>query len=347
MEVIRAIKAAGMGIWRSELATGKLELNERARAMHGIPEHMDISYSQGLTKLVDPAHVEMFSKAIDSAVAGISSFDIDYRIIPMNGSEPKWLNTTGLVELDGSGIPVSLVGTLLDITEGKEDEIRKKDFIGMVSHELKTPLTSTTGFTQLGLRKAQKSGNTELTSIFEKSIVQVAKMSAMINGFLNNSQLESGRFVLNLSLFSLSSLIEETVAEVEIVSPDQRFELSCLDVQLLADRDKLSTVLTNLLGNAVKYAKKSGPIGVSCKVTGELVRVVLSDQGPGIAASDIGKLFDRFYRVENAQTQHISGFGIGLYLSAEIVRGHRGRIWGESELGKGARFFFELPLLQG
>ncbi|MES2826655.1 MAG: ATP-binding protein [Bacteroidota bacterium] len=341
-----AIEAANMGVWRSELATGKLELSARARAMHGIPLTMDISFSQALTRLVDPAHIARVSAAIDGAVAGSGRFNIDYTILPMDGSEPKWMNTTGMVELDGNGKPLSVVGTLLDITEGKEDELRKNDFIGMVSHELKTPLTSLNGFTQLGSRRAEKLGAGELKSLFEKSISQVGKMSAMINGFLNISQLESGKFVLNVGSFSIKDLISETVDDIHLVSPDQEFKLECEDVQLAADRDKVSTVLTNLLGNAVKYGKKIGPISVSCTTADGIVKVMVRDQGPGIGSAEIARLFDRFYRVENAQTQHISGFGIGLYLSAEIIRRHGGRIWAESELGKGASFFFELPLEQ-
>jgi len=339
-----AINASAMGIWQSEISSGKLILSDIAREIHGIPKNVDLSYFDAIDQLIVPQDRERVSNAIDEAIKHKARFDIDCQILPMDGSVPKWINSTGLIELDASGNAVSVIGTILDITEIKKDELRKNDFIGMVSHELKTPLTSLNGFAQLGMRQAERMGEKNISMLFQKALAQVGKMSRMINGFLNVSQLESGKIVLSRSRFDLGGLILEVVEDVKLASPGEVFEVACQEVKVDADRDKVGTVLANLLSNAVKYGKTNTIITVNCETFNNRVRVSVHDQGMGIKPLDLEKLFDRFYRVENAQTQHIAGFGIGLYLSAEIIERHGGRIWAESEFGNGATFYFELPL---
>ena len=110
------------------------------------------------------------------------------------------------------------------------------------------------------------------------------------------------------------------------------------------DRDKLGQVVNNLISNAIKYSAKGSRITIACKASQQIAKVSVSDQGIGISAENIDKLFDRFYRVEDRQIQHISGFGIGLYLSSEIIKLHKGRIGVHSTEGDGSTFWFSLPL---
>ncbi|MEJ2884801.1 ATP-binding protein [Pedobacter sp. GR22-6] len=338
-----AIEAANMGIWQTNLATGDLLINERARYIHGIAQDMELSYLDALERLIVPEHLDRMRRAIDTAVQYKGRFNEDYQILPLTGGPRKWLNTRGMVELDELGEASSVIGTILDISESKEDEMRKNDFIGMVSHELKTPLTSLIGYNQLGLRTAGRNDDTINAPIYQKAGVQLRKMSGLINGFLNVSQLESGKIILRKSSFRLDELIREMIADIGITAVEQKFESDLQVVDINADRDKIGTVMTNLLSNAIKYGAKNKPIFISCAQNDNIVRVSVRDEGIGIKSSDLDKLFDRYYRVESSQTQHISGFGIGLYLSAEIIRRHHGKIWAESEPGAGTSFFFELP----
>ena len=112
-----------------------------------------------------------------------------------------------------------------------------------------------------------------------------------------------------------------------------------------ADPDKISSVISNLLSNAAKYSPKNKVIQISCEIAGNEVIIKVKDNGIGIDPGDLDKLFDRFYRVENRETHNIAGFGIGLYLSSEIIKRHNGRIWAESKPGKGSIFSFALPLI--
>ncbi|UOE47413.1 ATP-binding protein [Mucilaginibacter sp. SMC90] len=338
-----AMDSTGMGIYRITLASDLLEISPKARAIHAIPPEKVLSYENTLSVVV-PEHRERFKSAINKAVETKDIFSEDYQIQPFDGSKRRWLNSTGKVELNAKGEPISVVGTIFDITESKEDDLRKNDFIGMVSHELKTPLTTLSGFSQLGLRHARQTANNYTEGLFDKMNSQIRKMTGIINGFLNVSRFESGKIHLNNTSFRLDELIREIIVETSVTAGEQSIDVNCEEITITADQEKIGTVLTNLLSNAIKYAKGK-QVSVRCKTGKEGVIVSVRDKGVGIRESDLKRLFERYYRVENHQTQHIAGFGIGLYLSAEIVKRHGGRIWAESELGNGSVFYFTLPML--
>lgn len=245
---------------------------------------------------------------------------------------------------DSLGNVIGLSKIARDITEKKLDEARKNDFIGMVSHELKTPLTSLTGLIQMANRKLKDSEDIFLPGAMEKAQVQVKRMTTMIDGFLNVSRLESGKMMINKNEFNLNDLILEVIRETEmtISSHQITFEAGS-PLMVNADQDKINSVITNLISNAFKYSPNGDLIAIHSRQVGSSVEVSIKDHGIGVQPDDKEKLFERYYRVENNYTQHISGFGIGLYLSAEIVHRHDGKIWVESEVGFGSTFYFSLP----
>jgi len=231
-----------------------------------------------------------------------------------------------------------------DISERKQDEARKNDFIGMVSHELKTPLTSLNAIIQVSNHKLKSAEDNFLAGAMEKANMQVKRMASMINGFLNISRLESGKMQIDKESFDLCQLVNETVDEMKLTATTHSITFNICDPVIIdADRDKISSVISNLLSNAVKYSPKGKLIDVNCTVTDKEVQVSVRDEGMGIKPHDLAQIFDRYYRVETNHTRHISGFGIGLYLSAEIIKRHDGHIWAESESGKGSVFYFSLP----
>lgn len=268
---------------------------------------------------------------------------------------------TRRVRRDGSLIDVSLTvspvrdpeGNLTgiskivrDISEKKKDELRKNDFIGMVSHELKTPLTSLTAIVQVLDMKLRENADPFVPSALAKSNTQIKKMTGMINGFLNMSRLESGKIVVEKAPFLLDELIREMVAESELTVSGHTFQLTAGPaLEVNADRDKIGSVISNLLSNAVKYSPKGQSVIISWQTNNGQALVSVKDEGIGIPHEDLSKLFQRYYRVSGAHTRHISGFGIGLYLSAEIITLHNGRIWAESEPGIGSTFYFMLPVV--
>ena len=210
---------------------------------------------------------------------------------------------------------------------------------------MKTPLTSLNAILQVAAQKLKNSEDSFLSGAMEKANIQVRRMTAMINGFLNVSRLESAELLIEQQNFRLDALVEEVIEETKLTVSSNRIGFhNCPPVYINADRDKISSVISNLLGNAVKYSPKDSRITVTCMAGGDRVIISVRDKGMGIGAEDAKKVFDRYYRVQGAHGKHIAGFGIGLYLSAEIVKHHGGEIWVESELGSGSTFSFSLPL---
>jgi signal transduction histidine kinase len=233
---------------------------------------------------------------------------------------------------------------VLDITDRKKVEERKSDFIGIVSHELKTPLTSMGAYLQLLQMKAERAGDDYQANALRKANKQVAKMSRMVQSFLSVSRLKDGKIHLDPEAFDLSELAAEIVEESKEIYPNHQFKLNCSGpYQVYADRDKIGQVITNFISNAVKYAPESHAIDLHCALTDGQPAVSVTDYGPGISSQHQQKVFDRYYRVEDTHSKTILGFGIGLYLCLEIIQRHEGRIWVESELGKGSTFSFSLP----
>ncbi|MEJ5995660.1 PAS domain S-box protein [Pedobacter sp. Du54] len=282
--------------------------------------------------------------AIEASITKGVRFDMEYPVVGFRDGKIRWLRGIGTVQQQNNGESY-FTGVLHEITERKVDEMRKNDFIGMVSHELKTPLTSLNGYLQLMERKALKADDEFFLNSIDKALKQVKKMGSMINGFLTISRLESGKIVLDKTSFDLHELISETVEEMRNLESSHpiTYDGHC-EVKLIADKDKIGSVLSNLLSNAVKYSPSGSAIHVTCEVigAGEIAKVSISDKGMGIKAADLENIFERYYRVQ--ENINISGFGIGLYLSAEIIRRHNGRIWVESQLGSGSTFYFELGL---
>jgi signal transduction histidine kinase len=235
------------------------------------------------------------------------------------------------------------VGSTTDIQWLKEEEQRKNDFIGMVSHELKTPLTSVNTYLQLLLRKAEKTDDNFLKQAYMQSLKQVKHMTDMINGFLDVSRLESAKIRIEKSEFEVSDLFKEIMMDYELQYSTHKIILdSSSSLKINADRLKIIQVLNNLVGNAVKYSENGSTVKISYEQIDKNIRVIVRDKGMGIKPKNIKRLFERYYRVE--QDSKIAGFGIGLYLSAEIIFAHGGKIWAESEIGKGSVFYFELQL---
>lgn len=210
-----------------------------------------------------------------------------------------------------------------------------------MSHELKTPLTSMRSYIQVLLGIAKKDGNPFQVNALARAEIQAQKMSTMIHDFLNLARLEDGKIALHKTKFALRPLIEEIAADAIFLTASHQVVLEdCEHIMLEADREKIGQVLTNLLSNAIKYSPKGGKVTVGCEPMGDSVKVLVRDEGVGISSEDQKRLFERFYRAKDEKIKNVSGFGIGLYLVAEILRYHDSRIAVKSEVGQGSEFYF-------
>jgi PAS domain S-box-containing protein len=339
-----AIEAADSGTYSINTRTFEFFASPRLKELFGFKRDEEMSYEACMAQIREDYRPVAF-KMIDATVNRGDRFDLEYPVVGFHDGKQRWLRGIGTVQHDSNGGDSFFTGIINDITEQKEDEQRKNDFIGMVSHELKTPLTSLTAIIQIANTKLKSSQDSFLAEAMEKANIQVKRMSTMINGFLNVSRLESAKLLIDKKKFSLDELIEEVVKETAftVSSHVMRFE-PCNNILVNADRDKIGSVITNLISNAVKYSPKGKVVEVKCEVVGNDVQVSVKDEGIGLTSQDKERVFDRYFRVESNHTRHISGFGIGLYLSTEIILRHDGKIWVESESGAGATFYFSLPL---
>ncbi|MDH5826820.1 PAS domain S-box protein [Sphingobacterium faecium] len=230
-----------------------------------------------------------------------------------------------------------------DISDKKQEERRKNDFISMVSHELKTPLTSILLFTQILQKKYDETHDETSKQINDKIETQAKKMVSMIRDFLSLARIEEGKLQLNKEPLSLLEIFEEVKSEAELLISKHTIKIACtVAVTIFADRDKILQVFTNLVSNAIKYSPAGGTISLGCEKLENAIRIYVKDQGIGIEPDNQKKLFDRFYRVDNEEMTHISGFGIGLYIVSEILRYHNSKIEVDSQKGVGTTFHFVL-----
>jgi PAS domain S-box-containing protein len=230
-----------------------------------------------------------------------------------------------------------------DITDIKKEQERKVAFVAMVSHELKTPLTSLMSYIQILLRRANKEHDEFQINALKRAEFQAKKMGVMLTDFLSQAKYEEGQVILHQERFNFSELITEVVDDAKFISTKEfHIKVDCPEVWVFADRDKIGQVLINLISNAIKYSSEPGLIWIACDVQGPKVRVSVTDSGIGIEPADQERLFERFYRVHSEQSAHVDGFGIGLYLVSEILRYHYSTIKVISEKGKGSTFYFDL-----
>jgi PAS domain S-box-containing protein len=230
-----------------------------------------------------------------------------------------------------------------DITEIKKEEERKIAFVAMVSHELKTPLTSLTSYIQILMRRAKKEHNDFEINALTRAELQAKKMASMLSDFLSQAKYQDGKVLLNQENFDLKALINEIADDEKFISSKGfKLDINCQEASVFADRDKIGQVLTNLISNAIKYSKDEGTVFIQCQNDKQKVRVSITDHGIGINALDQERLFERFYRVNNDKSSKTAGFGIGLYLVSEILRYHKSTIKVISEKGNGSTFYFDL-----
>ncbi|RFZ83317.1 PAS domain S-box protein [Mucilaginibacter terrenus] len=342
-----AIQSAELGTFDMDLVNGSMVWDKRCRELFGLGEDVPVTYDNAFLKGLHPDDREKTDQAVKLAFEREltnGDYDVEYRTIAKD-NRLRWVRAKGKVYFNEHDVPVRFIGTVLDITENKRNEIRKNDFIAMASHELKTPLTSLKAYIQLLLAASARTGDSFFTNALKKAESQINRMTNLIYGFLDLSKLEAGKLRLQKQDFDLVQVVEEVCAENRPIAQNHHitFELG-EPLMLHADPEKISQVVNNLIGNAIKYSPKETEVTVTVTRFYDHVRVDVYDKGIGIKTVDQQYIFQRFYRVEDESTKGFSGFGIGLYLSAEIIELHKGTIGVESVEGKGSRFYFTLPV---
>jgi two-component system phosphate regulon sensor histidine kinase PhoR len=239
-------------------------------------------------------------------------------------------------------------GTILvfhDLTRLKQLESARKEFVANVSHELRTPLSLIKGYVETLLDGASQ--NPEVATRFLRTIDRNAeRLKLLIEDLLTISELESGRVKLNLQTVVIEPVVKKVLEDFKSRAAARKVTLlnQASGLSLRADPDRLEQVLGNLIDNAIKYGRSEGTVTVGvCGGDGGQVGLFVQDDGPGIPPEALGRVFERFYRVDKARSREQGGTGLGLSIVKHIVQSHGGRVWARSDLGHGATFYFTFP----
>lgn len=225
--------------------------------------------------------------------------------------------------------------------EVKALSVKKDEFIALASHELKTPLTTISGYLQIMDKKLTDPLNRKF---IDKAISQVARLDKLISDLLDISKIEAGKLLFDMEDFDLVELTAEVIESFRYANSAYNiiFSDSVSHIPVKADKHRIEQVINNLLGNAIKYSPESFNIDISCTVYENKVQVTFKDSGIGLTSEQQSQIFSRFYRAEG--TGKTPGLGLGLYLAKEIVTRHGGIIGVKSEFGRGSEFYFTLSL---
>lgn len=243
---------------------------------------------------------------------------------------------------------LGVVTILRDITKEVEADRAKSEFVSTVSHELRTPMTAIKGYTDLLYSGAAGPISAEQRRFLSTIKSNTDRLTALINDLLDISRMETGRVRFEPRPLQIGGVIADVVnvlaGQAEAKQQRLSYDIAAGLPDIMGDRDRLNQVLTNLIGNAIRYTPEGGEIVVRAYPVEKAVRVDVQDTGIGIAPEDLGHIFERFYRADHPLVQETRGTGLGLYIVKMFVEMHGGRIWVESELGKGSTFTFILPV---
>ena len=244
---------------------------------------------------------------------------------------------------DEKGRIVGAVSVLRDVTELTELERLKDQFINVAAHELKTPVTVMKGYAQMLLRSADTP--TPARQRMLEAINRGAdRIDRVVKDLLDVSRLHLGRLEMQQERLNLVELVQQIVDQVSLTTGRTMRITRAETAAVQGDRERVGQVLTNLLDNAVKYSPRGGDVEVALSIQGQEAVVSVTDHGVGIPKEKQPHVFERFYRAHAGTPYDFGGMGIGLYISKQIIERHGGRIWFQSEEGKGSTFYFSLPL---
>lgn len=292
----------------------------------------------------DPIEIELFCSG---------NFSKDKLTLVSRNGEKKYVKmmSSEIVEdEDTSNIDISCVVNLKDITEDIELDTMKLDFVSMAAHELRTPLTSIRGHLSLLNDDIKDSLKDPYKGYVEKLVVSANRLHVLIENLLNISRIERGKLVLEKDNYNWVAIVKEVIESFKENSEVAGVSLKYTETKrkipkVLVDKTMISEVISNLIDNAIKYTPEGGRVVVFVEQVEGKIITHIKDTGIGIPRASMPHIFKKFYRVSTVLKEGKKGTGLGLFISKEIVKLHKGDIWVDSEQGEGSTFSFSLPIV--
>ncbi len=348
-----ALQAGHTGAWDWSFATDRLTWSEESNAIHGMPPGNFEVTIESFKQLVHEDDRDRVFEELRAAIDHGAVFACEFRIVRPDRTV-RWVTTLGVVQLDDSGRPASMTGTITDITDRKcaeealKDADRRKDeFLATLAHELRNPLAPL----RTGLHVLNLSGDPAVVARTREMMErQLSHMVRLIDDLLDVSRINSGKITLRKEQVLLATVVDTAVEAsrpiVESSKHQLRTALSEEPVWLTADSTRLAQVITNLLANAAKYTPEGGIIDLSAAREGREVVIRITDTGLGIPPGMLADVFEMFTQVNRTLERSQGGLGIGLALVKRLVEFHGGTITAESQgLGRGSTFTVRIPLV--
>jgi PAS domain S-box-containing protein len=361
-----AVEATQLGTWDFDPESGRLEWSARCKAHFGLPPDAEVDYRTFLAGL----HAEDRQRA-DEAVqraldpAGLGAYDIEYRTVGLVDGVERWLRATGRAFFNEAGQAYRFIGTTQDIGDRKQLEAERvrlleaerdarekaeaasrmrQDLVAIVSHDLRNPLSAITTSVALLERALPADAAARAPKYVETIARSAERMGRLISDLLDVASIDAGRLSVEPVTRDVEALLGDAIEMLRPVAAGKSIRLDAeplaRPLSVHADQERVLQVLSNLLGNAVKFTREGGAIGVRAETSDALVRISVVDTGPGISPEQMPHLFDRYWQ---ATKDGRLGIGLGLSIAKGIVEAHGGRIWAESTPGKGSTFHFTLP----
>jgi len=283
-------------------------------------------------------------KVLEQLISGeVERNKVQCRHVTGNG-KVIWCEWFNSVLKDENGKVKTIMSLIQDITEQKLMEKQKDNFLSVASHELKTPVTTIKAYGQLAEELLDKKGDNDTLDIMKRMGAQVNRLTGLIGSLLDFTKIRNGQLVYDEAPFDFNDLVQEMVVDMQKTSHTHEIKNNPgPGTTVFGDRDKLSQVLINLISNAIKYSPESDRIVISTRTSRMGIELSVRDFGIGIPAEDLQNVFKQFYRVSGEGQSTFPGMGIGLYICSEVVTRHGGKIWVESNIGKGSTFYAWIP----
>ena len=342
-ELLRNItSAAPTGLWMSDSNGAITYVNQAWIDWTGIPygEHIGGGW---LNSIVEEDREQTAQKFIYDLTNRLL-YEAEFRINHVDGTM-HWCTANGKPQYRADGSFSGYIGACVDITEQKNLQQQKDDFIGIASHELKTPVTSIKAYTQVLERMLLKKGESREADMIRKMDMQLNRLTSLIGDLLDVTKINSGRLQFNDQEFDFNSLVKDLIEDLQRTTHKHKLIEEFAETALIfGDKERIGQVITNLVTNAIKYSPNANTIIISTALKNNEITLCVQDFGIGISKDKLDRVFEQFYRVSGDKQHTFPGLGLGLYISSEIIKREGGRIWVNSNEGEGSTFCFALPL---